>query len=253
MKPAYALLPALAVAALASCAIDVYAQECNVRAPRNASLDTAGATGVHIEARGGDLAVTGKAGGAVDVSGQACATGQDILDQIELVAERRGNQIWIEARVPEGRGDRRLDLEITIPENLPATVRDSSGDARFEGLAALDLRDSSGDVTLRNVRGDVTIEDSSGDLEIQDIGGSLTLSDSSGDIEIAGVQGEVVVERDSSGDIEASDLAKNFLVRRDGSGSIRATDIGGDFIVEQDGSGDVDFARVAGNTPTRRD
>jgi hypothetical protein len=248
------LLPLSACAlALASCTIDVSAAGCDLRAPRSATVDAAGARVVRIEARAGDLRVTGKPGlNQVAAEGTACAPDQDTLDQIELIAERRGDEVVLEARIPDGRGARHLDLEITVPESLAAIVHDSSGDATFENLASLDLRDSSGDVTLRGAAGDVSIEDSSGDLEIERVGGSLTVSDNSGDIEIDGVRGEVVVERDGSGDITARNVGKNFIVRSDGSGGIRAEDVAGDFVVERDGSGGVEFARVAGRTPTRR-
>ena len=253
MRLASLFSAALAASVLASCTIEVLAQECEVRAPRSATVDAAGANKVHIQARGGDLSVRGESSSAqVLVDGEACATSQELLDRIELIAERRGDEVWIEAVVPSGRGSRRLDMEIAIPEGLAAVIRDSSGDVTLEDLAAVDLQDSSGDVTLRGARGDVRVQDSSGELEIADVDGALAVTDNSGDIDIRGVRGEVVIERDGSGDIEARNLGSNFVVRSDGSGGIRATDVAGDFIVERDGSGDVRFARVGGRTPTKR-
>ena len=253
MRLANLLSLALAALALTSCTIEVLAQECKVREPRSATVDAAGATAVHIEARGGDLLVKGESSSSqVVVDGEACATNQDLLDQIELIAERRGGEVWIEARVPSGRGDKRLDLDIVIPQGLSATVRDSSGDVRLEDLADVDVRDSSGDLTLKGATGNVAVKDSSGDLVLEDIAGALEVTDSSGDIEIKQVGGQVVIERDSSGDIEARHLGADFIVRNDGSGGIKAEDVAGDFVVERDGSGDVDFARVSGSTPRRR-
>jgi hypothetical protein len=243
--------------ALGACTLEVAAADCDVRAPRSASVDAAGAKLVRIEARAGDLLVSGKSGASqVAVEGKACASDQEALDSIELVAERRGDEVVIEVRIPEDRlwrgKSRALDLEITVPPDLPAVVNDSSGDATFEGLAGLDLHDASGDLILRNIRGDVRVEDASGDLEIAQIEGALTVSDASGDVRIDGVRGEVVVERDGSGDITARNLGKSFVVHNDGSGGIRAEDVAGDFVVDHDGSGGVDFARVSGRTPTER-
>lgn len=248
------LLPAgLLAMALASCTIEVFAKECKVRAPRTATIDAAGASAVHIEARGGDLSVAGSLeGGQVVVEGEACATSQELLDRIELIAERRGGEVWIEAVVPDGRGAQRLDLEIAIPEGLAAIVRDSSGDIRLENVAAVDLKDESGDVTLRGARGDVRVTDSSGNLQIERVEGSLSITDGSGNIKIDDVSGDVVIERDGSGNIKARNLGGDFIVRRDGSGGIRAEDVAGDFIVDQAGSGHVSFARVAGRTPAKR-
>lgn len=247
------LAAACAALALASCTIEVSAAECDVRADRSGSVDAAGARSVRIEARAGDLRVAGKDGATtVAAEGKACASDQATLDRIELVAERNGDEVLIEARIPDGPGPKRMDLDITIPRDLPVVLHDSSGDMRVEAVAGLDLRDSSGDVEVRGAAGDVRIEDSSGELEIEGVQGSLTISDSSGDIRIDDVQGGVVVDRDSSGDIRARNVTGDFVVRRDGSGDVRAEDVGGDFIIERDGSGSVDFARVAGRTPTRR-
>lgn len=238
--------------ALASCGLNVSARECAVRAPRSATVDATGAKTVHIEAREGDLRARGAVSNQVVVEGEACARDQRTLDRIELIAERRGDEVWIEARVPDGRGARRLDLEIALPRAVEVVIRDTSGGIRVEDIGGLDLHDSSGDVVVRGVAGDARIEDSSGGLEIERVEGSLWVSDGSGDIEIRGVGGSATIERDGSGDIAARDVGRDFVVRRDGSGGIRAEDVKGDFVVERDGSGDVDFARVEGRTPTRR-
>ena len=246
---------ALGALTIASCTIEVSAADCDVRAPRSATVDAAGAKLVRIEARAGDLRVSGKAGaGQVAAEGQACADDQATLDRIELIAERRGDEVVVEARIPDGDGwnSRRLDLEVVVPEGLAVVVRDSSGDAMLDNLASLDLKDASGSIIVKGVRGDARIEDASGDLEIEQVEGSLTVSDASGNIEIDGVRGEAVIDRDGSGDITARNVSKNFVVRSDGSGGIRAEDVAGDFRVERDGSGDVDFARVAGATPSER-
>src|SRR5438046_9973109 len=64
-------------------------------APRNAVLDAAGARSVRVEAGAGILRVEGKAGiTQVQVKGTAWASSQGIHKDIELIAERRGDEIF---------------------------------------------------------------------------------------------------------------------------------------------------------------
>src|SRR5215208_51075 len=71
-------------------------------APRNATVDARGATVVRIEAAAGILRVEGKRGlGEVRVRATARASRERDLDEIQLVAERRGDAVEIRAVIPE--------------------------------------------------------------------------------------------------------------------------------------------------------
>ena len=66
------------------------------------------------------------------IRGKACASDQEVLGRIELVAERRGNEILVEAKLPErGRwfSQASLDLEIDVPQTLALAI--SEFDAAF--------------------------------------------------------------------------------------------------------------------------
>ncbi len=84
---------------------------------------------------------------------------------------------------------------------------DSSGDAVFEGLHSLVVRDSSGDLVIARVAGFADVTDSSGDVDIAGVTGDVEIAaDGSGDIRIAGVGGSVAVEQDSSGDVIVTEV-----------------------------------------------
>src|SRR5712671_2472167 len=105
-------------------------------APRNAVVDATGAKSVEVEAGAGILRVEGKAGlRQVQVTGTARASSQQFLNQIKLIAERRGDVVFIKADIPENDSWWRdndsagLDLVILVPQGINADVSDGSGDA----------------------------------------------------------------------------------------------------------------------------
>ncbi|HZF73820.1 MAG TPA: hypothetical protein VEZ51_10335, partial [Gemmatimonadaceae bacterium] len=112
-----------------------YAQEAPYTAPRNASVDAAGAKTVEVEAAGGILRVEGKPGlRQIQVTGTARASSPRLLNEIKLIAERRGDRVFIKADMPDDNGWRDddwsvgLDLVIQVPQGINADISDGSGD-----------------------------------------------------------------------------------------------------------------------------
>jgi DUF4097 and DUF4098 domain-containing protein YvlB len=220
------------------------AEDCKIAADRTASSPLAGIERVEIETEAGDLHVTGMAGATIATArGKACASGDDMMEGITLEMERADRVLRITAKTPAGSVLRmfgkssyaRLDLEITIPPNLPVTLVDTSGDLEVAGVAALDLKDDAGDILVHDIARDVAIDDSSGDLTVANVKGNVTLKDGSGDIKVSNVGGTVEVTSDGSGDIDVQEVARGLVVR-------------------SDSSGEINFSRVRGNIeiPARR-
>lgn len=228
-----------------------FGDDCDHRAERAASVPASGADLVRIAARAGALRVEGRPGlSEVRIRGEACASHERYLEGIELRAERVGDEVRVEAVMPEMRGfgsfAARLDLVIEVPELLPLDVDDSSGVVEIRGVAALRLRDSSGEIDVSDVRGEVEVDDSSGEIRLAGVRGDVRLRDSSGGIEVRDVAGSVLVERDGSGEIDVADVERDVRIERDGSGSISVAGVRGDFVVERDGSGGIRHRDVAG-------
>jgi hypothetical protein len=258
-------------AALAAIALPAAAWEggCDAIADRQAEVDAAGAERVEVLAGAGDLQVTGRSGTQVHATGRACASDEDELARVQVRAERDGAVVRVVADIPRDTEDAYLDLRIDVPEGVPVRITDSSGDLRVRHVAALDLRDSSGDVEIEDVPGEVKVEDSSGDVDIDDAIGSVTLEDSSGELYLTSVgdthvvsdssgdirisrAGAVRIDVDSSGEIVCRDVTGNVSVGEDSSGSIQVSNVGGDFTVNSDGSGDIEYADVAGSVSVPR-
>ena len=246
-------LAILAIAVLASPGLQAW--NCEHERRIETSLDLAGSESLMVRAAAGDLEIIGSSEGTVaEIEGRVCASKEEWAEQA-AVDTRDGKKAEIVVELPDTEGNWSLlggsyaymDLRLTVPDNLPLEVRDSSGDIEIEGVGELSVKDSSGDIEIEDSRGPIFVEDSSGDIEFTDIGGDVTVeSDSSGDIDGRDIQGSVLVRHDSSGDIDFRDVSRDFTVERDSSGEISANRIGGDFVVERDGSGDINALNVKG-------
>jgi DUF4097 and DUF4098 domain-containing protein YvlB len=247
--------------------------DCEFQAERSLALDATAAQTLTLRTAAGDLRVRGEPGRTrIEVVGKACASSQELLDGIALVERRGARGPEIDTAMPDidgwsfGSRYAWLDLEVRVPAGMGLALTDSSGDAEISATGVTEARDSSGDLNLEAITGDITLRDSSGDIEVLDARAAVRIaSDSSGDIDVRRAQGLVVIESDSSGDIELADvrgdarierdtsgditferITGSVQVRRDTSGSIRADAIGGDFIVESDSSGSIVHNEVAG-------
>ena len=233
----------------------------NYSAPRNAVVDASGARSVEVEAAAGSLRVEGKPGlRQVQVTGTARSSSQRILNQIRLIAERRGDVVFIKADMPD-EDDRyyrddysaALDLVIEVPQGINADIADGSGEARVLNVGSLEMSDGSGSLSVIGAAGSVRITDGSGDLTIENVGGDVRVQDGSGDINARNVTGSFIVETDGSGGIFATEVKGSVLVENDGSGSIEVNRVGKDLRVDSKGSGSIDYADVSGqvNIPSR--
>ncbi len=234
--------------------------------PRNADVTVSGARSIRIDAAAGFLKVLGRQGlDQVRVRGTARSDRKRRLDGIKLIAERRGDEIYIKADMPDDRdgyfgrnGDdwdnMALDLTIEVPSSLPLEVDDGSGEAEFTSTGALDFEDGSGEIHIRDAKGDVRVRDGSGSIIIEGVQGSVRVSDGSGEIRARDVTGNFTVDEDGSGGIDVSSVGGTMRVENDGSGNIDVDRVSGDFVVEHDGSGSIRYDTVKGSVriPERR-
>ena len=244
-------LSILALTASGCFSYGMTADECRFTADRTATVNVGSAARAKIIARAGKLHVKGRSDlNEVRVRGKACASSQDLLDDIELVAEARGDEIFIEAKLPEGGSwisDARakLDLEIDLPRTLMLDVEDGSGSTEIHDAASLHLRDGSGSVEVTGVAGDVVVRDGSGSITVTDVAGRVEIHDGSGGLSVSDVGGSVEVA-DGAGGMTIGHVTGDVTVTSDGSGGILVEHVGGNFTVERDGSGGVRYEDIGG-------
>ncbi len=96
-----------------------------------------------------------------------------------------------------------VDIELSVPEGT-----------------VVDLRSSSGDLTVAGLRAGATLSADSGRVSATDVVGDVSAESDSGDIRLGGVTGNVVA-RAESGRIEVTDTAAQHVEARSESGDIR--------------------------------
>lgn len=249
----FILKSAVIVAAIVPGAANAQWDNASYTAPRNATVDAGGAKRIDIEASAGFLRVKGVSGSQVRITGVARASRQNLLSEIRLVAERRGDAVFIKADIEDRNNNwgnnndyRGLDLTIEVPSQIALDIEDGSGEIEIVGTAGVRLVDGSGAIEMENIGGAVDIDDGSGEIQMRNIRGNVAVSDGSGEIVARGVTGNLTVEEDGSGAIEAYDVSGSFVVRNDGSGGIKADGVGGDLDVRSKGSGSVNYYNVKG-------
>lgn len=235
--------------------------ECDHKARRNTQIDTNGVTRIVVYAKAGSLRVTGRENvRGITASGEACASDDDVLRDIQLVASRSGSVATIEARIPRmetsfflGGSSAALDFSVNLPSNIPLEIHDTSGGMEVANVATTSIDDTSGEIEVRHVRGDLSIRDTSGTIYVEDVSGSLRIpSDGSGSIDVRHVGGNVAIDDDGSGAVTIRDVTHNVTIGDKGSGSIFVSDVGGDFTVGEKGSGHIDYERVSGRVSLPR-
>ena len=235
--------------------------DCDQSASRNVSSVASGISRVVIIGRAGYLHIEGHSGASeIRAEGTACAPDSSSLRDTKLVLTRNGSELRIEAQMPDHdfggwfSSSPSLDFTVALPAGVAIDVKDSSGELTIRNVGDANVDDSSGGIEIRGVRGNLTLRDSSGDIEIEDVTGDVRIpQDGSGGIDITHVGGSVTIDDDGSGSIDIRDVKHNVRIGSDGSGSIDVVGVGGDFTVGSKGSGSVSYDRVAGrvDVPSR--
>jgi len=211
----------IAALLLTSCTVMSHAE---LQASRQLDLDAQRLSKMHIDVGAGSLTVRGTADSdRVRVTAEIWQV--KASDDYVLRLVQDGKRAVLEADIDSGGGwfsggnGNRIDLIVSVPEQLQ-----------------LDIRDGSGSIDLMDVRGDVWIEDGSGSIKVRNLGGALEIKDGSGSLSVFDVRGDSTIN-DGSGSISVRDAGGNLDIR-DGSGSITVEDIVG-VVRIHDGSGSI--------------
>ncbi len=144
-----------------------------------------------------------------------------------------------------------VDLQVRMPASLAVAIDASSGDADVRDVAALTFDSSSGDLVVDHISGALSVKVSSGDVHGGEVGSVEVRGTSSGDINLRDVRGEVHVARAGSGDLQFDNVAGSVDIGSVGSGDVSASRVDRDVTVDSIGSGDVRVDTVGGNFSVR--
>jgi len=141
-----------------------------------------------------------------------------------------------------------IDYEIAVPSSS-ITVRGEnvgSGDATIEGLAAVDYQARSGDITVRDIAGDVKLSTGSGTFRATAVKGTVTANLGSGDVFLDQLNGKVLVNT-RSGDIRGTAIDTDVTADA-ASGDVDLTFLSARTVRVDTGSGNI-ILRVPGSSP----
>lgn len=254
----YLIAASLLLAPLVAAAAD----DCKFQADRNLQLDLGGVHSVQIDLRSYDLHLRGDGSARTgELTGRACASSQDLLDDLIVTQRREGDVLIVQAGRDRshwsfsGRNYADLKLDLKLPSSMPVTLNVGSGDAWAEGLKRLDAHVGSGELHVKNIEGPLTASIGSGDIDANNVGSVELGAVGSGDFKGEDIRGNVRVGSIGSGDVSVQRVGGSVHAQTLGSGDLTARDVGGDLTLGAKGSGDVNHSGVRGkvNVPRDRD
>lgn len=238
--------------------LEAGADQCSASKVIEQTFDAAAFKQLDLKALAGELEVTAARDNEIHFWARACASSPEYLDMMDLDVVRSEDTLKLAAIIPWHQDDfdpmyATMDIELSLPEDMPIRIKDSSGNMLVEGVAVTKIEDSSGDIRVEDGRADLVVRDSSGDVSVSGLSGSVRVSDSSGDIILRDIQKNVEIPGDSSGSIDIRRVSGSVRVDSDGSGDIEIDDVGQDVAIGSDGSGDIDIEDVRGRVSIEAD
>jgi hypothetical protein len=97
-----------------------------------------------------------------------------------------------------------VDYDITVPEGTKVSGQLDSGSVEVTGVASANVSAESGDVTVRDVAGEVNATVQSGNVELSGIGGAVVTSAESGDVTVTLTEANNVTASAQSGNVQVT-------------------------------------------------
>jgi major membrane immunogen (membrane-anchored lipoprotein) len=97
-----------------------------------------------------------------------------------------------------------VDYEIMVPEGTKVSGHVDSGNVEVVGVASANVAAESGDVTVRDVAGEVNATAQSGSIDLSGIGGAVVTSAESGDVTVALTDANNVTASAQSGNVQVT-------------------------------------------------
>ncbi|MFC1539079.1 DUF4097 domain-containing protein [Candidatus Latescibacterota bacterium] len=165
---------------------------------------------------------------------------REYLDNIELIAETRGNRITIRTRYPDNRffdeqrnniNNFSLSYTLEIPENTSLEIENSFGNINLNSLSGdFAISNRHGKITAVDLTGDTVLENKFGSLSSERINGEAVISNEHGSIKCTGVTKELLIEG-SFGSVEVFDVGADAEISNK-HGSLTVEKVAGNAALE---------------------
>ena len=183
------------------------------------SVTVDGPLPVVIDNRAGSIKVTSGSSDTVTVSAELFAPTPQHVDEMRVVAERRGDEVVIRTEWPEQRRGRRARLTVEVPPGAAVTAKTRGG--------AVSVKDTQGSATASTKGGSVTISGTNGEADARTMGGSIRIADHVGAAHAATSGGSVHVGGHLTGTVEATTAGGSITVEGVDRASVNASTSGG--------------------------
>jgi hypothetical protein len=129
---------------------------------------------------------------------------QRLAKETLLRVSEAGSNVSVDLKYPVP-GRQRANLVLKVPSRLRVQVARYGGRLNITGASAVELTDTRGEVTVRDVSGRASITHRGGDLNIAEVG-PVKLNFRNCDVRLSKVRGDLAVQS-QGGEVRASDLA----------------------------------------------
>jgi hypothetical protein len=206
---------------------------------------------VTIDHRFGSVEVRTTGGNQVTVHAVVHASDPDFGRQIEVITEALDGGVSIRTSYPEGHIHMRnghfsysVDLNVTIPERAPLSLKNRFGSVEVTGLrtaseivngqGSITFRDSSGaqriensfgSITIDNSRGNLSVQNANGSVHAQQVEGNLTVANRFASVSVLNVSRDVTI-RNSNGSVELRSVGGSANITNSFA-SVNVTDVRG--------------------------
>lgn len=119
-----------------------------------------------------------------------------------------------------------VDYEVTVPEGTKVSGHVDSATVEVAGVASANVQAESGDITVRDVAGEVNATAQSGNVDLSGIGGAVVAGAESGDVSVRMDSAENVTASAQSGNVEVTVPKGNYQVSADADSGNVTNDIG---------------------------
>jgi hypothetical protein len=136
----------------------------------------------------------------------------------------------------------KTSLTVKVPKSASLSINNRAGRVEVSGLTGQqNIRNSFGQVVLKNINGAVEIDNKSDAVIVEDVTGVTKITNEFGSVDVKRINGNLEV-RNRNGSVQADEVKGDAKI--DGSfGDISVTDIAGNLEVD-DRNGSVDVLRV---------
>jgi len=97
-----------------------------------------------------------------------------------------------------------VSYDVTVPEGTKVSGHLDSGNVEIVGVAGANVEAESGDVSVRDVAGEVNASTQSGNVDIAAIGGAVVASAESGNVSVSLVESDNVTASTQSGNVDVT-------------------------------------------------